>query len=45
MKDGEYVSSQAKLSTSKRTATLRFTPKLTIKAGKSETFDVVVSLK
>ena len=44
MKDGEYVSNAAHLTT-KKTATLRFSPKLTIKAGKSETFDVVVSLK
>jgi hypothetical protein len=44
MKDGEYVTNQVTKLSSKKTATLRFTPKLVIKAGKSETFDVVVSL-
>lgn len=43
MKNWEYVSNAATL-TAKKTATLRFSPKLEIKAGKSETFDVVVSM-
>ena len=43
MKDGEYVSNAANFG-SKRTATLRFSPKLSLKAGASETFDVVVNL-
>jgi hypothetical protein len=43
MKNGEYVT-DGKAFGSDNTAKLRFRPKLEIKAGKSETFDVVVSM-
>ena len=43
VKNGEYVTSQGTLNWS-NVAKLRFRPNLVIKAGKSETFDVVVSM-
>ena len=43
MKDGEYVTNQGTLN-GDNVAKLRFRPNVTVKAGKSETFDVVVSM-
>ncbi|MBQ2599999.1 hypothetical protein II582_01125 [bacterium] len=43
MKDGEYVTNQGTLN-GNNVAKLRFRPNVTVKAGKSETFDVVVSM-